>query len=1022
MSYSVVLYMYDISGGMASAMSRALVGRQIDAIWHTGIVLHGAEYYFDGGVGIERGGPGLTRFGRPVKTVSIGSTAQTKAQFEAWNRNQRSKFGPMDYNLLQRNCNHYTEDAAQFLCSLSIPDEVRHQVDIIMNTPMLQMFMNSMGGGNGNMMARGGSPPQQIAPVRQVAVPPQARDVLSDLAENQKISTLEAMAMIYRNTRKPDPKYRRMKKTSPAYQKHFSGNRGSVFLTSCGWRETTGSEGPQIEFSITDSVDDVLSAIQEAIEEAKILLEAISLSNDEPVVASTELTAMWKLWNGKPDASAVSAGREGTSDLYLARSIPMAGSESCFGKCGPSLGESINVVNNTNTEITPGRGEYLMIPKPTEARWKKGSLVDINNEPVVKLGLHRGQIVYAARGHHQGGIHPGYASPSIGCIIPYGGCGYNCQDFEYLLYSKPIASDSSDDMPPECVMIQDYHSLQSFTPQSVHPALIGKPLASDNHRKRNDSNSQKFIVCHDNHFTEEDRTPQELGSKKGFYQLRCYDLVDKFIYFTHNFVTIPPVGWINSCHNHGVPCLGTLIFEGQGGVENVSQIIRSTESAYATASLLKVVQETYNFDGWLLNVEVGVPQSSVENLIYFCSVLTEMCINVIWYDSVTVSGSVSYQNTLNSSNYPFFEACSGLFTNYGWKADYPATAAKIAGSRSSDVYFGIDVFGRGTYGGGGMDCDKAIARCPSNNVSCALFAPVWTYENFRDKYHEIDDVFWGKIRDSAYEKTRPAIASLPFFTTFDRGCGDQIFVQGKLQGGEYFDHSAESVFPLIPLESPLNVNSSVTSGQSYCGSHCITVDCSKVEENLAVATLFDVADVTVPELLSLRLVSRGSSCGLLLTFNDDSCLVCHPCFGEDTESNIYASNIIQKEGSWSEAIWAVINNSNKKLVNIQVLVILTSTRRVAEVGMLSLSDIEDSPLEIRQPVIKKSSKLITVSWTASSQSHFHSAHIYCGDVRLGRSHSNTFYTTPEMIKSGTPIRIQAIDTAGRFAPPVTISN
>lgn len=36
--------------------------------------------------------------------------------------------------------------------------------------------------------------------------------------------------------------------------------------------------------------------------------------------------------------------------------------------------------------------------------------------------------------------------------------------------------------------------------------------------------------------------------------------VDIFVYFSHNFITIPPVGWINQAHKHGVPILGKQIY------------------------------------------------------------------------------------------------------------------------------------------------------------------------------------------------------------------------------------------------------------------------------------------------------------------------------------------------------------------------------------------------------------------------------------------------------------------------------
>ena len=47
---------------MASLMSKQLIGKQIDGIWHTGIVIHNKEYYFGMGIGCEP--PGGTHFGK----------------------------------------------------------------------------------------------------------------------------------------------------------------------------------------------------------------------------------------------------------------------------------------------------------------------------------------------------------------------------------------------------------------------------------------------------------------------------------------------------------------------------------------------------------------------------------------------------------------------------------------------------------------------------------------------------------------------------------------------------------------------------------------------------------------------------------------------------------------------------------------------------------------------------------------------------------------------------------------------
>lgn len=68
----VELYVYDLSKGMARQVSAALTGIQIDAIYHTAIVMGGVEYAYDGGVRTFR--PGATHLGRPMQIVRLGET------------------------------------------------------------------------------------------------------------------------------------------------------------------------------------------------------------------------------------------------------------------------------------------------------------------------------------------------------------------------------------------------------------------------------------------------------------------------------------------------------------------------------------------------------------------------------------------------------------------------------------------------------------------------------------------------------------------------------------------------------------------------------------------------------------------------------------------------------------------------------------------------------------------------------------------------------------------------------------
>ena len=109
----VVVHAYDLSQGMARAMSMQLMGKQIDAIYHTAIVVYGREFFYGGG--IASAPPGQTHFGAPLEVIELGTTEVPEALFLEWLSSNAGRFRAEDYNLLRHNCNTFTDEAARML-------------------------------------------------------------------------------------------------------------------------------------------------------------------------------------------------------------------------------------------------------------------------------------------------------------------------------------------------------------------------------------------------------------------------------------------------------------------------------------------------------------------------------------------------------------------------------------------------------------------------------------------------------------------------------------------------------------------------------------------------------------------------------------------------------------------------------------------------------------------------------------------------------------------------------------------
>ena len=56
-------------------------------------------------------------------------------------------------------------------------------------------------------------------------------------------------------------------------------------------------------------------------------------------------------------------------------------------------------------------------------------------------------------------------------------------------------------------------------------------------------------------------------SNEDAYHMRYLNMVDIFVYFSHHFITVPTVSWINAAHRNGVTILGTFITESESGYQ-----------------------------------------------------------------------------------------------------------------------------------------------------------------------------------------------------------------------------------------------------------------------------------------------------------------------------------------------------------------------------------------------------------------------------------------------------------------------
>jgi hypothetical protein len=145
---NVQLLVYDLSRGMASSMSEAILGARIDGIWHTGVLVFNKEYFYGGGIQVAP--VGVFSAGNqmyPVQTINIGETNKTKAELDSFLSSIHNRFTALTYDLLRNNCNNFSNEVCMFLTGRGIPSFIIDLPNIIFSTPggaMLRPMIENM--------------------------------------------------------------------------------------------------------------------------------------------------------------------------------------------------------------------------------------------------------------------------------------------------------------------------------------------------------------------------------------------------------------------------------------------------------------------------------------------------------------------------------------------------------------------------------------------------------------------------------------------------------------------------------------------------------------------------------------------------------------------------------------------------------------------------------------------------------------------------------------------------------------
>lgn len=354
----------------------------------------------------------------------------------------------------------------------------------------------------------------------------------------------------------------------------------------------------------------------------------------------------------------------------------------------------------------------------------------------------------------------------------------------------------------------------------------------------------RLMLCHDfrDGYPEWEATAggltgDRLPADDALWRFNHWAYVDLFVYYSRYMVTVPPVGYIEAAHRHGTLVLGALVFQGEEGAVELAKVLASFKTRAKAANQLAALAKFYGFDGWVVRcgVELAGGSGAASDVAAFLGDLTRatrkilgQVSEVIWFDSVVRDGSLKEQSELNQENDQFFRAAGAIFTSCQWDRNAPVRSAVKAGTRRTDVFTGVDIHGRNTFGGGGFQTHLALRAIKQGGTSAAIFAPSWTVEKCPsnvDDPREIEDRFWtgpsarfGRDCVAQYFKERAVITELPFSTSFDPGWGPRHVRNGVVKDNDrYFNMSQQQVQPSF-------MRTCVAAGDTTAAELCMSHD------------------------------------------------------------------------------------------------------------------------------------------------------------------------------------------------------
>ena len=508
------------------------------------------------------------------------------------------------------------------------------------------------------------------------------------------------------------------------------------------------------------------------------------------------------------------------------------------------------------------------------------------------------------------------------------------------------------------------------------------------------------------------------------YAFNYWQYATSFVYWSgskRGQVVVPTGEFTDAAHTNGVPVMGTIFFDWGGNSSVVENFVRNYRSV---ADKLIEVMEYYGFDGYFFNEETGVDYTTAGNLRSMIAYMRQQRPNMLigWYDSITDSGNLSYQDAVNGYNSGWVSAgVNEFFMNYNWTTqDVNTTVSTMQnlGKSQYEAFAGLDV--QQNCMNTNFSSNYLLNNSNKLKLSLALYCPNSTMGLSGDgaDFHEVERQFYVNGGDprstsssgwagmSRFFADHTTIISAPFVTNFNSGHGKAFYIDGvKSRDAEWSYQSVQDVMPTWTWIIDSN-------GQKLSGAY----DFEDAYNGGSSIKFYGSLTANKPNnimLYSTNLDINGST-NIAVTAKNDRGLMKLVAYYGDSNTSSYANcqkatfALDASSGGWTTSNVSLASLSGKKLYAIGFEIGGTSnvSDYQVNIGRLAVTDSEAAAASVNNARLEEIIYLdaytaeARIKWNGNNASSYEIYRLNADGTRtLIMETPNTAYYIPNLVRN-----------------------